>query len=101
EGKANIDKNGVGQLASIHQADIFTLDLSKPTVVTLYLLPSLNVKLIPQLKKLKPGSRIVSHDFDMEGVQPTKVISVPLRSGGTKAVYLWKTPLKMTAKTGD
>ena len=46
------------------------LDLSKADVITLYLLPQLNVKLIPQLDKLKPGCRIVSHDFDMEGVRP-------------------------------
>ena len=39
-------------------------------MVTLYLLPELNVRLIPQLEKLKPGSRVVSHDFDMEGVEP-------------------------------
>ena len=64
---------------TIEQKDIFTLDLSKANVVTLYLLPSLNVKLIPQLEKLKPGSRIVSHDFDMQGVKPDKVVDVRRR----------------------
>ncbi len=73
ESKENVEKNGVGNLVTIEQKDIFTLDLSKANVVTLYLLPSLNVKLIPQLEKLKPGSRIVSHDFDMRGVTPDKV----------------------------
>jgi len=56
--------------ASIKWANVFSVDLSPATVVTLYLLPELNVKLIPQLEKLKPGSRIVSHDFDMAGVKP-------------------------------
>ena len=42
-------------------------------MVTLYLLPSLNVKLMPQLEKLRPGSRIVSHDFDMRGAKPVEV----------------------------
>ncbi|MFC1738495.1 class I SAM-dependent methyltransferase [Planctomycetota bacterium] len=70
----NVEKNNVGHLVRIEQADIFTLDLSEADVITLYLLPELNVKLIPQLKKLKPGSRIVSHDFDMEGIKPDKVV---------------------------
>ncbi|UCC96713.1 MAG: class I SAM-dependent methyltransferase, partial [Phycisphaerales bacterium] len=65
ESRQNVKKNNVGHLVRIEQADIFTLDLSKANVITLYLLPSLNVKLIPQLEKLRPGSRIVSHDFDM------------------------------------
>ena len=51
------------------------VDLSKADVVMLYLLPTLNVKLIPQFQKLKPGARIVSHAFDMKGIQPDKVIS--------------------------
>jgi len=63
----------VEHLVTIKQADIFTLDLREANVVTLYLLPSLNVKLMPQLEKLKPGSRIVSHDFDMRGAKPVQV----------------------------
>ena len=83
----------VRKLVTIEKKDIFTLDLSKANVITLYLLPSLNVKLIPQLEKLKPGSRIVSHDFDMQGVKPDRVIKVngPSRE---HTVYLWTTPLK-------
>ncbi len=85
-------------LATIEQKDIFTLDLSKANVITLYLLPSLNVKLIPQLEKLKPGSRIVSHDFDMRGVTPDKVVEVVEESGYEHTVYLWTTPLKKEAE---
>jgi SAM-dependent methyltransferase len=94
ESKENVASNGVGGLATIEQKDIFTLDLSKANVVTLYLLPSLNVKLIPQLEKLKPGSRIVSHDFDMRGVTPDQVVQVNGDNGYEHTVYLWTTPLK-------
>jgi precorrin-6B methylase 2 len=99
ESKENVEKNGVGHLATIEQKDIFTLDLSKANVVTLYLLPSLNVKLIPQLEKLKPGSRIVSHDFDMQGVTPDQTVTVDGDGGYGHTVYLWTTPLKKEAPT--
>lgn len=95
ESLENVEKNNVGDLIRIEQKDIFTLDLSDANVITLYLLPSLNVKLIPQLEKLKPGSRIVSHDFDMEGVEPDKVVTLTTDNGRTEhTVYLWTTPLK-------
>ena len=82
-------------LVTIEQKDIFTLDLSKANVVTLYLLSSLNVKLNPHLEKLKPGSRIVSHDFDMEGVKPDKVVEFKEKDNGAPhPIYLWTTPLK-------
>ena len=77
---------------TIKQEDIFKLDLSEASVVTLYLLPSLNVKLIPQLKKLKPGSRIVSHAFDMKGAKPNKVVQVQTSEGAEHTVYLWVVP---------
>ena len=96
ESLANVEKNNVGHLVRIEQRDIFTLDLSKANVITLYLLPELNVKLIPQLKKLKPGSRIVSHDFDMRGVKPDKVVEVNSDDDYDRhTIYLWTTPLKM------
>ncbi len=91
----NVEKENVGHLVKIEERDIFTLDLSKANVITLYLLPSLNVKLIPQLEKLKPGSRIVSHDFRMRGVKPDKVVK--LTSGDDyeeHKVFLWTSPLK-------
>ena len=92
----NVKKNDVGDLVRIEQADIFTLDLSDANVITLYLLSSLNVKLIPQLKQLKPGTRIVSHDFDMKGVKPDKMITIEEDGRySNHTVYLWTTPLKM------
>jgi len=90
----NVKKNDVEKLVTIEKKDIFTLDLSKANVITLYLLPSLNVKLIPQLEKMKDGSRIVSHSFDMRGVKPKKVQQVKLKDGGEKTIYLWVTPLE-------
>src|SRR3954447_20242249 len=79
-------------LVTIKQEDIFQQDLSGASVVTLYLLPSLNVKLMPQLEKLKPGSRIVSHSFDMRGAKPKKVVEVKTSQGAEHTVYLWVVP---------
>jgi uncharacterized protein (TIGR03000 family) len=95
ESKQNVKKNGVERLVTIEEKDIFKLDLRPARVVALYLLPELNVKLIPQLEKLKPGSRIVSHDFDMKGVKPKKEVTVESKEDGVEhTIYLWVTPLK-------
>jgi tRNA G37 N-methylase Trm5 len=99
EAKENVEKNGVGNLVSIRQADIFEQDLREASVVTLYLLPELNVRLMPQLKQLKEGSRIVSHDFDMRGAKPKKVVTV--RSDDQQeehTVYLWTIPWEAEAE---
>jgi ribosomal protein L11 methylase PrmA len=99
ESKENVAKNQVEKLVTITLGDIFELDLSKADVITLYLLPQLNVKLIPQLEKLKPGCRIVSHDFNMEGVKPKREISfTPPGSGRDHRIYLWVTPLERERK---
>jgi SAM-dependent methyltransferase len=93
----NVKKNKVEDLVEIKRDDIFTLDLSKANVITLYLQPELNVKLMPQLEKMKPGSRIVSHEHDMNGARPDRVIKV--RAGGReRMVYLWTIPLKKEKK---
>jgi tRNA G37 N-methylase Trm5 len=96
ESLENVKRNKVSDLVTIKRKDIFTLDLSKADIITLYLLPSLNVKLIPQLEKLKPGSRIVSHDFDMQGVTPDKVIRHTPKGDSSRehTIYFWTTPLK-------
>ncbi len=97
ESLENVQKSNVGHLVRIEQKDIFTLDLSEANVITLYLLPSLNVKLIPQLEKLKPGSRIVSHDFGMEGVKPDEVVELTSNGDDVEhTIYLWTSPLKKT-----
>ncbi len=95
ESQENVRKNGVGDLVQIRQKDIFTLDLSEANVVTLYLLPRLNVKLIPQLEKLKPGSRIVSHDFRMKGVKPDKTVTITSDEDQAEhKIFLWTIPLQ-------
>ncbi len=90
ESLANVKKAGVEDLVTIKEADIFELDLSEASVIILYLLPELNVRLIPQLEKLKPGARIVSHDFGMAGVDPDVVAAV----GKNHRVFLWTAPLR-------
>ncbi len=94
ESRENVEKANVKHLVTIQLKDIFELDLSKADVITLYLLPQLNVKLIPQLDKLKPGSRIVSHDFNMEGVRPKREVTYTPAGGREHRVYLWVTPLE-------
>ena len=99
ESRENVSVNGVANLVRIEQRDIFQVDLSEADVVTLYLLPNLNVRLIPQLTKMKPGARIISQDFDMDGVIPDRVVQVYLRNKGIyKSFYLWTTPLKQSTE---
>ena len=86
----NVQKNGVGDKVRIIQGDLFETNISEATVVTLYLLPSLNQKLMPKLmKELKPGTRIVSHAFDMGDWKPEQELDV----NGRK-VYFWTIPKK-------
>ena len=90
EANENAVKNGVTGKAQFRQEDLFEADIREATVVTLYLLPSLNVKLKPRLMdQLKPGTRIVSHDFDMGDWVPEETIAVD-----GKTVYVWTIPKK-------
>ncbi|MFW7381322.1 MAG: SAM-dependent methyltransferase [Oligoflexus sp.] len=91
EARENAEKEGVADKAQFMQQDLFKTDFSEATVVTLYLLPSLNVKLRPKLlQELKPGSRIVSHAFDMGEWKPDQVEEL-----NGKRVYLWTVPKKV------
>jgi SAM-dependent methyltransferase len=99
ESLENVKKGKVENLVTIKLGDIFELDLSKADVITLYLLPQLNVKLIPQLDKLKPGCRIVSHDFNMEGVKPKREMSFSPSGGRDHRIYLWVTPLEKVPRS--
>jgi hypothetical protein len=93
--RSKLDKD-IQKLVTFEKKDVFTLDLSDATVITVYLLPSLNVKLIPQLKKLKKGARIVSHDFDMKGVTPDKGYPIEVEGPNrTHKVYKWSVPLAL------
>ena len=66
----------------------------KADVVTLYLLPNLNAKLVPQFEKMKPGSRIVSHAWGMRGIKPRAVVQVRTSEPRERTIYLWTIPLE-------
>jgi SAM-dependent methyltransferase len=88
QGRESIVKENLKDRAEIREGDLFEADLSPASVVTLYLIPSLNLKLMPKLQKeLKPGSRIVSHAFDMGTWKPDAVREVEGRT-----IYLWRIP---------
>ena len=88
EAQDNAKKAGVTHLVEFRQADLFQSDFKEATVVTLYLLPELNVKLRPKLwAELKPGTRIVSHQFDMGDWKAEK----RLESSG-RVIYFWTIP---------
>ena len=90
ESNENAAKNGMTGKVTFRLEDLFEADFRDATVITLYLLPSLNVKLRPKLwKELKPGTRIVSHDFDMDDWKPEKEVEV---DGHT--LYFWTVPAK-------
>ena len=85
EANANLAKAGVGDKVRFLNQDLFETDLSQATVITLYLLPSLNVKLMPTLKKLRPGTRIVSHSFDMGSEWPPE----KTQDVNGRTIYYW------------
>ena len=90
EANENARKAGVTKLVEFRQEDLFKADFHDATIVTLYLLPDLNVKLRPKLwDELKPGTRIVSHQFEMGTWKPEK----KLESNG-RTIYFWTVPPK-------
>lgn len=93
ESRQNVAKAKVQRRVKIREANIFKVDLRRANVVTLYLLSSINKRLLPKLKKLKPGSRIISHDFSINGIKPQKVVQVKV-DGHDRTVYVWETPLE-------
>ncbi len=85
EAKANAARGNVSALTRFEVGDVFDFDFSGATVVTMYLLPSVNLKLRPRLQKeLKPGTRVVSHDFHMGDWTPQVT-----REVGRSRIYLW------------
>ncbi len=91
EARDNARKAGVEALAKFQVNDLFEADIHEATVVALYLLPDVNLRLRPKLlKDLKPGTRIVSHDFHMGDWRPEKHELVDAASN----IYLWRIPAK-------
>jgi SAM-dependent methyltransferase len=94
EARKKATEHGVAHLVTIEQKDVLKVDLQDASVVTLYMGPELNVRLIPQLRRLGPGSRIVSHEFAIGDLTPDKVAEVTSRVDGRKhTIYLWTCPL--------
>jgi hypothetical protein len=83
----NVDKAGVAGRAKIVQGDVFATDFTQATVVMMYLLPALNLKLRPQILSMRPGTRVVSHSFSMEDWEADETSNMD----GRRA-YLWIVP---------
>jgi ribosomal protein L11 methylase PrmA len=90
EARENAKRNGVEHLVQFREQDLFEADFREATIVTLYLLPELNLKLQPRLlAELQPGTRIVSHQFDMGDWKPAKKLEADGRT-----VYFWVVPVR-------
>ncbi len=99
EANENARKAGVSDKVAFYQRNLFETDLSQATVITMYLLPRVNLELRPKLLELKPGTRIVSHDFDMGDwkADASVRIGAPDKfsgAGGDSDVYFWVVPAK-------
>ena len=90
QSRANARKEGVESLVEFRQQDALTVDVSPASVVTLYLLSGANLKLRPTLQKqLKPGSRIISHQFGMGDWVPTRTETITDQRGTSPLFYVW------------
>jgi hypothetical protein len=99
ESNENARLAGVTDKVAFHQRDLFETNLSQATVITMYLLPRVNLELRPKLLELAPGTRIVSHDFDMGDWKPDAQLSVHAKdkyggSGGESDIYFWVVPAR-------
>jgi SAM-dependent methyltransferase len=97
----NAAKEGVGDKAQFIQADLFQSDFSQATVITMFLLPEINLKLRPIILNLKPGTRVVSNSFNMKEWTPDKTVSVRVDEGCDNnfcEAYLWIVPAKVAGQ---
>ncbi|MGA2257778.1 MAG: PQQ-binding-like beta-propeller repeat protein, partial [Thermoguttaceae bacterium] len=93
--RKRVEEARLEKLVAIRQADIFAADFGDATVVTVYLFPDLLKRLMPKFEKLKPGTRIVSHQFPIPDFPPEKTITVEsVETGAKHTVYLWTMPLR-------
>ena len=93
--KRNAQKEGVSAKATFVQADLFKADLSKATVITMFLLPSINMQLRPSILNLKPGTRIVANTFTMEDWEADETQSVTDNCSSWCTALLWIVPAKV------
>jgi ribosomal protein L11 methylase PrmA len=98
--RERVRREQVQDRVQIIEEDIFNVDLRDVDVVTLYLFLTTNVKLVPQIEKMRPGSRIVSHAAGIKDVRADKVITVTSKDDEQEhKLYLWTVPLKKDAVT--
>ena len=96
EARANAEQAGVDKQVMFMQENIFDTDFSRASVITMYLLPTVNEKLRPELlDKLEPGTRVVSHSFDMDEWKPDKQLEVRDEDGDPHDIYYWVIPTKV------
>jgi phospholipid N-methyltransferase len=88
--RSNAQKEGVTAKATFEHGDIFERDFSQATVLTMYLLPDLNMKLRPKILEMKPGTRVVTNSFTMDDWEPDQTTSA-----GDRSVYFWIVPAKV------
>lgn len=103
EAEENARKAGVVDKVAFYQRDLFETDLSQATVITMYLLPRVNLELRPKLLELKPGTRIVSHDFSMNDWTPDVKVTMDIKdkyagAGGDSDVYFWVVPARTAGR---
>lgn len=91
----NAQKEGVTALATFQRGDIFQSDFSQASVITLFLLPALNVKLRPILLDMKPGTRVVSNSFDMDDWQPDDRVEAGAGCVSYCRAFKWVIPAKV------
>ena len=95
--REQVAKAGVAELVAIERGDIFDVDLKQADVVAVYLLPKQLELLIPQFQKLKPGARIVSHQFEIPGIKPDRTIEVKsTEDGDAHKIHIWTAPISIT-----
>ena len=100
ESNENARKAKVTEKVAFYQRDLFETDLSQASVITMYLLPRVNIQLRPKLLDLRPGTRIVSHDFSMEDWKPDTHITMDSKdrwggTGGKSDIFFWIIPAKV------
>lgn len=93
--RSNAEKEGVSDKAQFMETDLFEYDFSKATVITMFLLPDINLRLRPKLLDLKPGTRIVSNTFTMQEWVPDDTATIPDEETSWTTAYLWIIPAKV------
>jgi SAM-dependent methyltransferase len=103
EARENVRRHGVEHLVRIEQANIFGLDLTGASVIFLYITPRFNLRMVPQFEKMHHGARIVSHEFEIPGAKPARVVKVSgppdgppdaeqLTKSVSHTIYFWRMP---------